>query len=295
MGDVLVQDLSGIWIPLVTPFSGDAVDLPALRRLVAHLAAGGIAGFVVCGSTGEAALLSDAEQREVLQAVLDVQTGLPVLMGVAGSAPKPVRDELLRWAEWPVAGFLVPPPLYVKPPQSGVVDFFATLADASPKPIVLYDIPSRTGTRIARETSLALAAHPRVIGIKDCGGDFTDTQALIDDGRLQVLAGDDANLFATLCAGGHGAIAASAHVRPDLFVRLCQEVQRGDLPAARVTWRGLSPWIDAAFCEPNPAPAKAALALAGLLNDELRAPMASVSPPTKAGIADIVTALQKAG
>lgn len=295
MGDVLVEDLSGIWIPLVTPFSGDVVDLPALRRLVAHLAPSGIAGYVVCGSTGEAALLSDDEQRDVLQAVLDVQTGLPVLMGVAGSAPKPVRDELLRWAEWPVAGFLVPPPLYVKPPQSGVIDFFTTLADASPKPVVLYDIPSRTGTRIARETSLALAAHPRVIGIKDCGGDFADTQALIDDGRLQVLAGDDANIFGTLCAGGRGAIAASAHVRPELFVRLCDEVQRGDLPAARATWRALSPWIEAAFCEPNPAPAKAALALQGLLDDTLRPPMAPVSAASRARIAEVLATLQAAG
>lgn len=299
MGDVLVQDLSGIWIPLVTPFSGDAVDLPALRRLVAQLACAGIAGFVVCGSTGEAALLSNAEQRDVLQAVLDVlarlPVHLPVLMGVAGSAPKPVRDELLRWAEWPVAGFLVPPPLYVKPPQSGVLDFFTTLADASPKPLVLYDIPSRTGTRIARATSLALAAHPRVIGIKDCGGDFADTQALIDDGRLQVLAGDDADIFATLCAGGRGAIAASAHVRPALFVRLCDEVRRGDLPAARSTWRALSPWIEAAFCEPNPAPVKAALALAGVLNHELRAPMAPVSAASEARIAEIVAALPTEG
>lgn len=287
-------DLSGLWIPLVTPFDGGRVDLPALRRLVAALADGGIAGYVVCGSTGEAALLSDAEQREVLQAVLAEQTGLPVLMGVAGSAPAAVRDELLQWAECGVQGFLVPPPLYVKPPQAGVIDFFSTLADASPLPLVLYDIPSRTGTRIQRGTALALAAHERIVGLKDCGGCLADTQALIDDGRLQVLAGDDVNIFATLCMGGAGSISASAHVHPALFVRLRQQVLAGDLPAARATWQALRPWVDAAFAEPNPAPAKAALAAQGLLKNELRAPMRPVSSGLLEHIEGLVADLGRA-
>lgn len=284
-------DLSGVCIPLVTPFDGGRVDLPALRRLVATLAPSGIAGYVVCGSTGEAALLSPAEQREVLQAVLAERAGLPVLMGVAGSAPAAVRDELLQWAECGVQGFLVPPPLYVKPPQAGVIDFFGTLADASPLPLVLYDIPSRTGTRIQRETALALAAHERIVGIKDCGGCMEDTQALIDDGRLQVLAGDDINIFHTLCLGGAGSISASAHLHPQLFVRLRERLLAGDLPAARSLWQALRPWIDAAFAEPNPGPAKAALAAQGLLKNELRAPMQPVSAALQARIEAMVKAL----
>lgn len=284
-------DLSGVWIPLVTPFSGGRLDLPALTRLVATLAPRGIAGYVVCGSTGETALLSDDEQRQVLQAVLDAQTGLPVLMGVAGSAPQPVRTELLQWAEYPVAGFLVPPPLYVRPPQAGVIDFFSTLADASPRPVVLYDIPSRTGTRIQRETALALAAHANIIGLKDCGGHLADTQALIDDGRLQVLAGDDIEIFATLCMGGAGSISASAHLHPELFVRLHQQLRAGDLPAARRLWQALQPWIRAAFAEPNPAPAKAALAAQGLLRNELRAPMQPVSAALQQQIEALVDQL----
>lgn len=284
-------DLSGVWIPLVTPFDGGRVDLPALRRLVATLAPSGIAGYVVCGSTGEAALLSPAEQREVLQAVLAEPAGLPVLMGVAGSAPAAVRDELLQWAECGVQGFLVPPPLYVKPPQAGVIDFFGTLADASPLPLVLYDIPSRTGTRIQRETALALAAHERIVGIKDCGGCLEDTQALIDDGRLQVLAGDDINIFHTLCLGGAGSISGSAHLHPQLFVRLRERLLAGDLHAARSLWQALRPWIDAAFAEPNPGPAKAALAAQGLLKNELRAPMQPVSPALQARIEAMVKAL----
>ncbi|WP_157039784.1 4-hydroxy-tetrahydrodipicolinate synthase [Aquincola tertiaricarbonis] len=284
-------DLSGVWIPLVTPFDGGRVDLPALRRLVATLATGGIAGYVVCGSTGEAALLSEAEQRQVLQAVMAERAGLPVLMGVAGSAPAAVRDELLQWAECGVQGFLVPPPLYVKPPQAGVIDFFSMLADASPLPVVLYDIPSRTGTRIQRETALALAAHERITGLKDCGGCAADTQALIDDGRLQVLAGDDVNIFATLCAGGAGSISASAHLHPRLFVRLREQLLAGDLPAARRLWQALLPWIDAAFAEPNPAPAKAALAAQGLLKNELRAPMRPVSAALQQRIEGLVADL----
>lgn len=283
-------DLSGLWLPLVTPFDGGRLDLAALTRLVERLAADGATGFVACGSTGEAALLDDGERAAVLRTVRAAAAGRPVLMGLGGSAAGPVRDELLRSAD-DADGFLVPPPLYVRPPQSGVRDFFVTLADASPKPVVLYDIPSRTGTRIARETCLALAAHPRIVGIKDCGGVWADTEALIDDGRLQLLAGDDANIFATLARGGRGAIAASAHVGTPLFVRLIAHVAAGELAAARALWRTLSPWIAAAFAEPNPAPVKAALALRGELRNELRAPMAPASAALNAQLEGLLSRL----
>lgn len=283
-------DLSGLWLPLVTPFDGGRLDLAALARLVERLSHDGATGFVACGSTGEAALLDDDERLAVLRTVRRAAAGRPVLMGLGGSAAGPVCDELLRSAEW-ADGFLIPPPLYVRPPQRGVQDFFATLADASPKPVVLYDIPARTGTRIARETALALAAHPRIVGLKDCGGVWADTEALIDDGRLQLLAGDDANIFATLARGGAGAIAASAHVGTPRFVRLIAHVAAGELAPARALWRTLSPWIAAAFDEPNPAPVKAALALRGALKDELRAPMAPAGAALRARIEALLPSL----
>ena len=268
-----MQDFAGIWVPLITPFDSGAVDHAGLRRLVQTLAAAGVAGLVVCGSTGEAAALDDAEQRAVLRTVIDAGAGLPVLMGVSGVTPGSVSARLARYGEFALAGFLVPPPYYVKPSQQGITDYFSTLADVSPFPLVLYDIPARTGVRIETATMLALAAHPRIVAVKDCGGDPDHTQAVIDDGRLLLLAGDDHRIFTTLCQGGAGAIAASAHLRPELFVALHRHLQRSELEAARRLWRTLWPLTRALFAEPSPGPLKAALARRLDLRNELRAPM----------------------
>jgi 4-hydroxy-tetrahydrodipicolinate synthase len=284
-----MQDFAGIWVPLITPFTDGAVDHRGLRRLVIHLAEAGVAGFVVCGSTGEAATLDDTEQRAVLRAVLDVRSGLPVLMGVSGVAPAAVAEQLRRFADDAPAGFLVPPPSYVRPSQQGIADFFGTLADASPLPLVLYDIPQRTGVRIATATMLALAAHPRIRAVKDCAGDLDHTQAVIHDGRLQLLAGDDHRMFTTMCQGGAGAIAASAHLRPDLFVAMQRHIAAGELPAAQTLWRALWPLTLALFDEPNPAPVKAALAQRHGLRRELRAPMTAASVETTRRLHDLLS------
>ena len=272
-----MQDFAGIWVPLVTPFNQGAVDHAALRRLVRSLAEAGVTGFVVCGSTGEAAALDDAEQHDVLRTVLDVADKRRVIMGLSGVTATSVCARLARCAELPLAGFLIPPPYYVRPSQQGIAEFFTALADVAPAPIVLYDIPARTGVRIATATMLALAEHPRIVAVKDCGADPDHTQAIIDDGRLQLLAGDDHRMFTTLCQGGVGAIAASAHLRPELFVALHDRVRRGDLDAARRLWRALWPLTRVLFDEPSPGPVKAALADRLGLCNELRAPMTRVT------------------
>jgi 4-hydroxy-tetrahydrodipicolinate synthase len=270
-------NLSGIWVPLVTPFKGGAVDHAGLRRIVARCADGGVAGFVVCGSTGEPWALDDAEQHAVLQTVLDAARGLPFLMGLAGNHEGALHARLQQWAEAPIAGFLVPAPYYVRPSQAGLLRWYGAIADASPRPIVLYDIPYRTGVRIEAATALQLAAHPNIVGIKDCGGDPAATQALIADGRLQVLAGEDAQILATLCLGGVGAIAASAHVRTERFVAMYRAVAERRLDDARRIAQELAPLIRALFAEPNPAPLKALLAHEGLISDEVRPPLVPAS------------------
>jgi 4-hydroxy-tetrahydrodipicolinate synthase len=288
--------LRGIWVPLVTPFAGtsaEAVDSAGLARLVASLRETGIAGLVVCGSTGEAAMLSDAERRSVLDTTLAAADGLPVLMGLSGVATPQVRDELLRWAEQPVAGFLVSPPYYVKPSQAGIADHYAALADVSPRPIVLYDIPGRTGVRIATDTMLALAAHERIVGVKDCSGDLDHLQAIVADGRLAVLCGDDNRLFASLCLGAAGAIAASAHLHADQFVEVQRLVDQGRLDRARALWRRLWPLTTALFEEPSPGPLKAALAPLHGLNDSVRPPMTPAGDATRARVARALEGLSR--
>ena len=272
-----MQEFAGIWVPLITPFINGAVDHDGLKRLVAHLGNKGIAGLVVCGSTGEAASLDEAEQLAVLRTVIDVRGELRVVMGVSGVTPAGVAARLRELADLPLAGVLVPPPYYVKPSQQGVADFYTSVADASPHPVVLYDIPGRTGVRVETDTMLRLAAHPRIRAVKDCGGDLEHTQAVIDDGRLQVLCGDDSRIFVSLCQGAVGAIAASAHLRPDLFAGLYRLLHQGDLGEARRLWKALWPLTRALFEEPNPGPVKCALAQRLDLRDELRAPMTTVS------------------
>ena len=285
----------GLWLPLVTPFLNQAVDHPALAALAAQAAADGVTGLVVCGSTGEAAALSADEQLQCLATVAAAAPGLPLVMGMSGyhlgETRAWVQDLGQQGRDLPaLRGLLLPAPHYVRPPQSGLRHWFETLADASTLPLIVYDIPYRTGAVITRDTLLALAAHPNIRAIKDCGGDTGKTLALIADGRLEVLAGEDLQIFSLLAQGGAGAIAASAHIRTPHFVALCRALAAGDLPAARTIWRGLVPLIEALFAEPNPGPLKALLAAQGRLQNELRAPMA----PASAELAERLRALEAA-
>jgi len=270
-------DFSGLWIPLVTPFRDGAVDHAALATLTRRLAADGVAGFVVCGSTGEAAALDEAEQLASLDTVLAAASGLPVVMGLSGYHLGKTTAWVRKLSEQPLAGLLVPAPHYIRPSQAGLLEWFRAIADASAVPVLIYDIPYRTGATLSRETLLALAAHPRIRGIKDCGGDMAKTRALIADGRLQVLSGEDHQVFSTVAEGGAGAIAASGHVQTKRFVQVLRLLADNRLAEARAEWQPLQPLIEMLFAEPNPGPLKALLAHGGAMRDELRSPMTRAS------------------
>lgn len=284
-------NFSGIWVPLVTPFQDGQLDLPALRRLVAHLGEAGVAGFIACGSTGEAAMLSEQEEDEVLATTIDAAGDRPVLMGLAGVRAEPLAARARHLAQqYRVAGYLLSAPAYVKPPQAGLLQHFRCVADASPVPIVAYDIPARTGVRIEPDTLLALAAHPRIQAVKDCSSDVDAATRLLADGRLAWLAGNDNEMFATMALGGAGAIAASAHLRPDLFVRLHHLLQQQQLREAQRLWHALQPLTRVLFAEPNPMLIKAALAQQGWLVNEVRAPLV---PASDTGMEEVMAVLRK--
>jgi 4-hydroxy-tetrahydrodipicolinate synthase len=268
---------SGIWIPLVTPFQAGAVDHRALAGLVARYREAGVAGFAALGTTGEPAALTYEEQDAALATIVRAAQGLPVIAGVAGNQTAAVRERVLRLNDQPIDGVLLSAPYYIRPQQSGIVDYFSTMAEASAKPIVIYDIPYRTGVRIELDTLLTLAAHPRIQAIKDCAGSAETTLALILDGRLKVLTGNDDAMFSSMCMGGAGAIAASAHLRTERFVAMHRALARGDLEHGRAIFHELAPLLRALACEPNPAPVKAALAAEGRIANELRAPMMQAS------------------
>ncbi|WP_321836991.1 4-hydroxy-tetrahydrodipicolinate synthase [Pseudomonas kulmbachensis] len=287
-----MSSFQGIWVPLVTPFHNSAIDFVGLRRLVSHLLEGGIDGIVVCGTTAEAAALSKHEQLAVLDAVLELVPAQRVVMGLAGNNLTELLQFQSEILKRPVAGLLVPPPYYIRPSQAGLEAFFNTVADASSVPIIVYDIPYRTGVVFEQATLLNVVAHERVVAVKDCGGNQANTLALLGSGNVDVLCGEDNQIFSALCLGATGAIAASAHVHPELFVALYQQIRDNQLAAGRATFFQLVPLIHSLFMEPNPAPVKSALAIEGLITDELRAPMQRGSESLKVRLQHILKGLE---
>ncbi len=289
-----MRSVHGIWVPLVTPFRQGQVDLDAAQRLASHLVAKGVHGLVVCGTTGEACSLDDIEQEALLDAVLAaVGLDCPVLMGLGGSDTHSVAAQARRYGGHDIAGFLLAAPAYVRPSQEGLLRHFEAVAQSSGHDIVLYNIPNRTGVNIELPTLQALARNPRFVAIKECGGNINQLIDFINETSLSVLGGEDELILPTLCLGGRGAIAAAAHIRPDLFVALYERVRGGDLAEARAIFRRLLPLIRTLFSEPNPGPIKAALARDGWVKDELRLPMTTVSAACRNRLAEIMESLEE--
>ena len=271
------KNFHGIWIPIVTPFQHGKVDFPALQKLAHHLKNAGVSGLVACGTTGEAAALDEDEQLAVLDALIAAVPDLPVVMGLCGNNLNEVHARLREIQRRPIAGVLVPPPYYIRPSQQGLCVYFKSIADAASVPVIIYNIPYRTGVAMSLETIRTIAEHPNVTAIKDCGGDSALTMQMIIDGQLAVLAGEDIQIFSTMCLGGAGAIAASAHLHPELFVQLAHLIHDQELAQARSLFHRLLPMIQLSFAEANPGPVKAALANLGLIHNELRDPMQRAS------------------
>jgi 4-hydroxy-tetrahydrodipicolinate synthase len=288
-----MSSFQGIWVPIVTPFHHGAIDFVGLRRLVSHLLENGVDGIVVCGTTGEAAALGKHEQLAVLDAVLELVPAERVVMGLAGNNLTELLQFQSEILKRPLAGLLVPPPYYIRPSQAGLEAFFKTVADASSVPIILYDIPYRTGIAFEQATLLNIVAHERIVAIKDCGGNQATTLALLSSGKVDVLCGEDPQIFNALCLGATGAIAASAHVHPERFVALYRQIRDHQLAAGRTTFFQLLPLIQSLFIEPNPAPVKTALALQGLIDDELRAPMQRSGETTVERLKAVLGALNR--
>jgi 4-hydroxy-tetrahydrodipicolinate synthase len=279
-----MRSFDGIWIPLVTPFHDGKIDFPALQALARSMFDAGVSGLVACGSTAEAAALDDGEQLAVLDAILDAVPGCPVAMGLAGNRQAAMLEKMQKIQQRPIAGLLIPAPYYIRPSQEGLRAFYLAMADAAEAPVIVYNIPYRSGINIDAATILALADHERIVAVKDCGGNAAATMDLIAHGGLQIMAGEDEQIFTTLCLGGSGAITAAAHIRPDLFVRVAQLVREQRLVEAREQFYALLPLIRLLFAEPNPAVIKTALAMMGMLRDELRAPMLVSSPALHDGL-----------
>ena len=288
-----MNGFSGIWVPIVTPLRDDRIDRPAVRRLVERFVQAGCAGLVVGATTGEASALDQDEKATMLDTVLEAAAGrVKVLMGVSGTDTRTMTEQARHWARQPVAGLLVTPPAYVRPSQEGCIRHFESIGAAADVPIVLYNIGYRTGVALETQTIDHLARDPRVQAIKECGGDLNRLQDLISLGRLAVLCGDDAWAFTALCTGASGVIAAAAHVRPDLWVSLMNDLRDQRLDRAREQFNRLLPVIRLLFAQPSPAPLKAALAMAGEIAEEMRLPMLALAAHERQVLAQALAALQ---
>ncbi|MBF7980369.1 MULTISPECIES: 4-hydroxy-tetrahydrodipicolinate synthase [Rahnella] len=283
-----MSSFSGIWVPLVTPFHQGEIDFTALKSLCTRLLKRGVDGVVVCGTTGEAPMLTKEEQLKVLDAVLEVLPGQQVIMGLSGTHMPVIRAMQDAILARPVAGLLIPAPYYIRPSQAALVTWFTEIADHSTVPVVVYNIPYRTGVHMELDTLRQLAKHPQITAVKDCGGSIDLTLSLIADGELDVLCGEDVQIFSTLSLGGAGAIAASSHIFPEEFVALIKQFREGDLIAARKTFFGLLPMIRLMFSAPNPAAIKYALSLDGLMNNELRSPMLPAPENVETAVRDFL-------
>ena len=267
----------GCGTALVTPFrTGGAIDERALRDLVDWQIDEGIHFLVPCGSTGEAATMTIAEHRRVVEIVVEqARHRVPIVAG-AGSNDTQKAIELSR--EMRAAGadmLLHVSPMYNKPPQRGIVAHFRAIADAVDLPLIVYNVPGRTGSNVEAATTLALAAHPRIVAVKEASGDLRQITDVIHGAPagFQVLSGDDALTLAVMSAGGTGIISVVSNMAPKRMARLTELCAAGDYNAARAEHHALTPLMNAAFVESNPIPAKAALAMMGKMESVIRLPL----------------------
>ncbi len=269
---------SGAITALVTPFRNGAVDLDALNGLVNWQIEKGIDGLLACGCTGEAATLTTEEQLLVIGKVMEAAAGrVPVIAGTGTNATASSIELSRKAAAMGVDGVLLITPYYNKPTPKGQIEHYTKVADAVDCPVILYNVPGRTGTNMLPATIAVLSRHPRIVAIKDAAGSAERVTAIRNLCDITILSGDDPLAMAQVALGGSGVISVVSNIAPSEMSDLISLTAAGELDAARAIGAGLYPVIKAMFLETNPIPVKKALSLMGLITDELRLPLVSMS------------------
>lgn len=273
--------LRGCGTALATPFAPDlSVDEKALRDFVEWQVSQGIHFVVPCGSTGEAATLTQEEHRRVVEITVEQVNGrVPV---VAGAGSNDTRKAIALSKEMRNAGathLLHTSPMYNKPPQRGIVAHFLAIADAIDVPVVVYNVPGRTGSNVEAATTLTLAEHENITAVKEASGNLEQITEIIRNKpeNFTVLSGDDALTLAVMGGGGDGVISVTSNVVPRLAAKMCELFDEGDVDGARKIDQQLSGWTSAAFVESNPIPLKAALSMMGKCSNALRLPLVALA------------------
>ena len=267
---------TGIATALVTPLTPDGIDYNAFARLLDWQCDEGIDALVVCGTTGESSTLTDDEHRQAIDfAVKHVNGRVPVIAGTGSNDTDYALDLTRHACESGADGVLVVTPYYNKATQKGLIRMFSEIADVSTAPVILYNVPSRTGCNIEPATVAALAEHPNISGIKEASGDISkiaDIMALCGD-KIDLYSGNDDQIVPILSLGGKGCISVLSNPLPRKTTEICRKFFAGDVAGAAKLQLELLPLIHALFREVNPIPVKSAMAAMGFCEEYLRLPL----------------------
>jgi 4-hydroxy-tetrahydrodipicolinate synthase len=281
--------LEGSMVALVTPFKNGKVDYPALKRLIEFQIAGGTQGIVPCGTTGESPTLNYEEHDRVIEFVTEKTAGRAVVIAGTGSNSTQEALDLTRHAKKAGAdACLIVNPYYNKPTQHGMVEHVKRIAEIG-LPIVLYNIPGRCGVELAPETVVRMYEEiPLVVAVKEATGRLDVSSQIAVSCDITILSGDDSLTLPICSVGGRGVISVLANILPGEIRKLWDEIEADDLPAATIQHLKLFPLCRGMFVETNPIPIKAAMAMAGLIGEELRLPLSPLSAKFRAPLAQLL-------
>jgi 4-hydroxy-tetrahydrodipicolinate synthase len=283
---------TGAGTALITPFTrtGD-LDEPAVRRLVRRQIDAGIHFLSPCGTTGENPTLTDAERLKIVELVADEAAGeVPILAGAGGYNTKEVVHLARQMETAGATGLLSVTPYYNKPTQDGLFEHYRAIADSTKLPIIVYNVPGRTGVNIETSTLERLAVIPNIVGVKEASGNMAqmcDICRALPPGFI-VLSGDDVMTLPLMAVGGHGVISVASNEVPGEMVRMVEAAERNDFVAARAIHARLVPLMQVNFIEANPIPVKAALAVMGLIEETYRLPIVPPKPESKRKIVSVL-------
>lgn len=272
----------GVATALITPMKGDKVDFESIGRLLDLQIKACVPAAVICGTTGEAPTLGDEEHCEAIDyAVRHAAGRIKIIAGTGSNDTAHAVMMTKRACDMGVDGILTVTPYYNKATQSGLVKSFTAIADASTKPMILYNVPSRTGTSIEPQTYKILADHPNIAGIKEANGNISkivETFSLVGD-KVAIYSGNDDQIVPMLAMGGSGVISVLSNVMPEKTVELCDRFFNGDIEGSAHLQCQLLPLIKALFAQVNPIPVKAAVAAMGLCEETIRLPLVQLEEP----------------
>ena len=268
-------DLTGCGTALITPFKNGEVDYEAFASLVDRQVEAGIDFLVPLGTTGETPCLEDEERIKVLQVAKEHSQGRPIVVGGGTNSLQHTIRSMQMLEPYGVDAFLIVVPYYNKPTQEGQYQYFKAVAEATQKPIVLYNVPGRTGVNMTAETCLRLAQIPNIVAIKEASGNREQIEAILAGAPegFQVLSGNDDDTLWMMKQGGAGIISVASNVAPAHLAQFTGAIRQGDLEKAEALNEQLTPLFNNCFVESNPIPAKAAMHAMGLIENELRLPL----------------------